>query len=118
IADSSSQGANNTYDPLPFRDPSGRPVPDGIVIGFDDTNFTTGDSTRALYQRAKNATRLAFPGTSKGVFEDLGACRHDDGIHMLMVDGHLKRFRPPSAIIHHAGRTAIPPASGACLTNR
>ena len=32
-------------------------MPDGIVIGFDDTNFTAGDSTRNLYQHAKYATR-------------------------------------------------------------
>ena len=112
IADSSSQGANNTYDPLPFRDPAGKAVPDGIVIGFDDTNFTAGDSTRVLYQHAKYATRLAFPGSSKGVFDPLGACRHTDGkddcIHMLMVDGHLKRFRAPAAKIHHAGKNGDP----------
>ena len=108
IGETSSNGANTTYDPLPFRDPSGKAVPDGIVIGFNNTNFTAVDSTRQLYQQSKAATRLAFPGTSTGKYDDLGPVRHDDGLHVLMVDGHLKHFRPPAAIVRHAGKYSDP----------
>jgi len=108
IADTSSQGTEGTYDPLAFRDANHSAVPDGVVIGFDNTNFTLADSIRALYRKSKYATRLAFPGTSKGKFNPNGEARHDDGVHLLTVDGHLLHLRPNDAVVQHAGRSGDP----------
>ncbi len=100
IAETSSNGAGDTYDPHPLLDVKGKPVPDGYTIGFDTSNFTPLDDGRDLIAKARYATRLAYGETSKGKFSETGPVRHEGGIHMLFADGHVKTVKPPTAVIH------------------
>lgn len=109
VADTSNLGNGDpTYDPLPFKDANGKLVPDAAVIGFDNTNFTMMDSQRALYRKARFVTRLAFPGSAKGPFGNDTGMRHDDGVHMITVDGHLQRLKPADAFVPHIGKNGDP----------
>jgi hypothetical protein len=93
IAETSNRGSNGSYDPLPFKDPSGQLVPyDGAVIGWNNDNFDGNEKT-------KSVTRLAFSGTAGGVFKKDGEGRHDDGTLVLTVSGHLRPIHPDSAIV-------------------
>jgi prepilin-type processing-associated H-X9-DG protein len=94
VSETSNRGASDTFDPVPFRDAEGNPLPDGFCIGFDNTNFTWADSNRATYAKSEYATRLAFPNTANGNFGQNARSRHDGGIHFLFVDLHIET-RPP-----------------------
>lgn len=88
IAETSNMGSEDTYDPLPFADGSGKKVPyDGMAIGWDNDNFDGNDKTNFV-------TRLAFPNTSKGDFDKNGVGRHDEGTFVLSVSGHLRTIKP------------------------
>lgn len=90
LAETNNMGAENTYDPLTFKDKSGQVVPyDGFIIGFDDSNSLPTAKTKKI-------TRLAFPETANGDFKPKGLGRHRDGIHFVTADGRLKT-RPPTA---------------------
>lgn len=107
IADSSSNGALGTYDPAPFKDSNGKPIPDGIVLGFDTSNFTPFDSVGTAFQKARFVTRLAFPDSGKSGFSKTGRTRHPDGTHVLMADFHLRtNVTPLEAQVEHMGKTS------------
>ncbi|AIE87618.1 hypothetical protein [Fimbriimonas ginsengisoli] len=86
VAETSNMGANNTYDPLPYKTIDGKTVPfDGFVIGWSNTN---ADPTSA----STYITRLAFADTSKANFDTADKPRHDGGIHALNCSGAMMRF--------------------------
>ena len=88
VGETSNRGANNTFDPIPFKDASGNVLPyDGMAIGWDNDNFDGNKET-------KYVTRLAFPGSAGGKFEKEGEGRHDEGTFVLTVTGHLRTVRP------------------------
>jgi len=104
IADSSNDGANATADPIPFLDAKGRKLPDGFLIGFDNTNFTPAEKSLAIYSKSKYPTRLAFPESSDGDFRKVGRSRHDLGVHIIMGDLHLKSFPRETAGLRRLGK--------------
>jgi prepilin-type processing-associated H-X9-DG protein len=117
IADSDNGGANGTLDPLPLKDSKGNRVPDGMVIGLDNTNFTDEDRSQHAIDTAKYATRLAAPGSVNGL-NDSTLTRHPDGINVLMADLHRQHIPGAAAMVEHpskagAGITGlwyVPPA--------
>lgn len=94
VAETANRGASDTFDPVPLLDSSGRPAPDGFLIGYDDDNFRFSPATRRV-------TRLAFPGTGSGRFDPAGKSRHREGIHALLADGQLAVIKPPAAEVEH-----------------
>jgi hypothetical protein len=84
IAETSNLGSQGTFDPLPF---SGG---DAFVIGWNNNNFDPDDSTRFV-------TRLAFPNSQGGVFDEEGPARHSENIHALSASGQLLRLKPNHA---------------------
>lgn len=103
VAETSNYGARDTYDPQKFRGPEGEPIPqDGFVIGLDRE------------RDARAATRLAFPGTADGKFEEDGPARHSGGIWVLFGDLRLGLVKPSAAKVDRLGGEiigawAIPP---------
>jgi hypothetical protein len=87
VAETSNGGALGTYDPDPLKSQSGQPVPDGFVIGWNDSNDEPGKSTNRV-------TRLAFPDTKNGKFQKDGSARHGDTIHVLSSSGQLMDVHP------------------------
>jgi len=79
LAETSNQGAMTSFDPLPFKDKDGKPIPDGFVIGWSDSNLQGGPAS-------KSPTRLAFRDSANGDFSK-AAGRHDEGIHALVASG-------------------------------
>jgi prepilin-type processing-associated H-X9-DG protein len=103
VAETASMGARDTFNPLPMKDSKGNPVPDGYVIGFDNSNFLPSDSTMDILNKSKYASRLAFYNTASGAFSETGEARHPGGIHILFVDMHVETLPPPAAIIRRMG---------------
>lgn len=88
IAETSNRGALNTYDPIPFKDSGGNPMPyDGMVVGWDTDNFDGSDMSKFV-------TRLAFPNSNGPKFMKDGEGRHDEGTFILTVTGHLRTVNP------------------------
>jgi hypothetical protein len=83
IVETSNNGSQGSFNPLPFTDSSGNRVPfDAFMVGFDDSNeLFTPDS--------KRVTRLAFRGKEQG-----GHARHSAGIHVFYLDGHKEFLKP------------------------
>lgn len=117
VAETSNQGARGTYNPKPFKDASGKPVPDGYVIGLDNSNFQPDDSDMSAFFQSKLATRLAFYGSASGEFDPRKRARHPggarilrsdgttetvDGIHVLFADGHVETVTAPFAHVSRA----------------
>lgn len=93
VADTSTGGAQNTYDPVRFKTPNGSDMrDDAFAIGFSDSNVEPSKNTTAI-------TRLAFPDTSDGVFVASKGGRHPNGINVLTVSGSLQSIRAPGAKI-------------------
>jgi hypothetical protein len=90
IGETSNQGSNESYNPMPLSGEDGTPRPDGFVIGWDNSND-------------KFVTRLALPKTKKGVFEELGLTRHPKGIHVLTATGEKLTVTPNSAAMKLSG---------------
>ncbi|RYG40452.1 hypothetical protein EON79_22580 [bacterium] len=92
IAETSNQGANDTFDPLPFKH-------DGVVIGWDDNNYQSTEQSATI-------TRLAFKGSASGD-PDKALGRHDGrdergpytGVHALTASGELISIRPKDSKI-------------------
>lgn len=99
VAETSNRGARDTYNPWPLKTKSGEAVDDGFVVGFDNSNFTPVDSGMDVLAKSQFATRLAYYGTSKGVFAKDGQSRHDGGIHILFADSHIETVAPLGATI-------------------
>ncbi len=103
ITDTDNQGADNTYDPLPLKDSKGNPVPDGMVIGLNNTNLEESNRSLKTLTQAKFATRIAFPDSAKGDFGDSTITRHPDGINVLMADLHREHLHGPADFVSHPG---------------
>ena len=120
LAETSTNGANETFNPLPLG------KNDGFLVGLDVTNAqgldlrTAFDEIKVDLQRNEGdplklglrepsfVTRLAFPSTKNGKFSGDGASRHDSGIHVIYVDGSLGIIRPPAAAIGDRYRWSVP----------
>lgn len=105
IADSASNGANGTIDPKRFKDSTGRTLPDGFLIGLDNSNFTPDDTSLNLFVKSASPTRLAFPASAKSGFASDTEGRHDGTIHVLMADLHVRSFTPLEAKLRHLGKS-------------
>ncbi|MBI1755686.1 MAG: DUF1559 domain-containing protein [Fimbriimonas ginsengisoli] len=110
VAETSNFGSMHTFDPTPFLDDGGKPVPaDGFLIGYSD-----GNGAPTLHSGA--VTRLAFYGTQDGNFDVTASStggwfscskpqvepivpRHSDGIFFLDASGGIKTARPSDALI-------------------
>lgn len=103
VTDSDNQGADGTYDPLPLKDSKGNPVPDGMVIGLNNTNLDEANRSLQTLTQAKYATRIAFPDTANDNFGDSTFTRHPDGINVLMADLHREHLHGPAAFVSHPG---------------
>lgn len=90
VAETSNDGAQTSYDPLPFD--KGRQVPDGFLIGWDNSNDQASSASRFV-------TRLAFRETSNGLFGSKAYGRHDNGIHALTASGERLNLKPDNAVI-------------------
>jgi hypothetical protein len=88
VAETSNNGARDTYDPVPFSHGV-----DGIVIGWNNDNFRPNSESEYV-------TRLAFPETKGGRFRKDGPGRHGDGIHVLYISGQYAFVKPNSAMVH------------------
>ena len=86
IVETSNSGARGTFNPMPFRDLTGRVVPfDGFMVGYDDSNFAFTKETRWV-------TRLALRDATDGDSLSGATPRHGAGIHVIYVDGHLGKL--------------------------
>ncbi|MBX3115593.1 MAG: hypothetical protein KF836_13590 [Fimbriimonadaceae bacterium] len=95
ISETSNNGAQNVYNPLPFKLSNGEVVPyDGFSIGYDTSEFLYDDST-------KYVTRLAFRNSAGGNFSGSSVKgRHKEGsLHVIFVDGHRGRISPERAAV-------------------
>lgn len=92
IAETSNNGASDTYNPMPLAPGS----QDGFLIGFNDDNF-------AFSKQTKVVTRLAFSGTKEGKFGSEASSRHDGGNFFLFADGHASPQAPLSAKVDLVG---------------
>lgn len=94
ISETSNNGAQGVYNPLPFTLETGETVPfDGFSIGFDNQQNLPDTNSRFV-------TRLAFPDTKSGDFTKKGLVgRHDLQIFGIHVDGSLTRLSPESTKI-------------------
>lgn len=99
IADSSSRGANDSYNPKPFIGKNGEKIPDGFLIGLDSSNFTQLDNTRKDLSAAKAVTRLAFRDVKDGKFGKETVARHNEGVNVITADGHLLQLKGPAAFV-------------------
>jgi hypothetical protein len=104
ICDSSSNGANGTFDPLPFNGESGEKIRDGFMVGLDNTNFTPSQSSRKIYALSKSPTRLAFIDSAKTGFKEETVTRHPQGIHILMADLHAVTRNGSEVPVRHFGK--------------
>ncbi len=117
IGETSNNGARDTYNPRPFG-PSFQN--DGFLIGLDvsnqqgpllkqDLDFIAadiqrgaGDPEKVGLTGPKAVTRLAFPDTGKGDFLENSISRHDNGIHVIYIDGRLGLIRPGAAKVDYS----------------
>ncbi len=91
LGETSNHGSKGSSNPTPYAGPEGSTVPyDGFAIGWSDSNRKPSGSSQSV-------TRLAFPGTDKGVFSDLGESRHGSGIYCLTADGKRMLVKPDVA---------------------
>lgn len=100
IAETSDRGANRTYDPAPFKDEQGRPMPDGFLVGYDTGNGRHNEKTTSV-------TRLAFPGTASGRFLATGQTRHEGGNLFLFSEGNVELLPPPAAYVQRQARDLV-----------
>ncbi|RYG27951.1 hypothetical protein EON81_29325, partial [bacterium] len=80
LAETSSLGAQGSFDPLPYKAPDGTLIPDAFVIAWNDSNVAPTMAT-------KSVTRLAFRNTGDGAFGAESSARHESGIHAVTVSG-------------------------------
>lgn len=99
IAETANYGAENTYNPVPFKLNDGTEVPfDGFCIGWNTGN------QEYINKESTLVTRLAFYGTANGNFDDDKiTARHDSYIHAINVGGNLSFLKP--------GRAKVVPTS-------
>lgn len=97
IAETSNNGASGTADPCLMKSTSGLVLPDGFVVGWNDSN----DESSKLSQYV---TRLAFPDSAGGKFVKDSDARHGATIHVLTASGQLVDAGAPSAIFAQGRR--------------
>lgn len=105
VAETSNGGARGTYNPIPILDKAGKVMPDGFVIGLDNSNFLPDDSDMTTFAKSTAATRLAFYDTAKGDFTAEKIARHPTGIHVLFADGHIETVQAPFAHVTRATKS-------------
>jgi len=93
ISETSNHGSMTSYDPLPFKDATGKDAPDGFAIGWSDNNLQ-GTS------QSKTITRLAFRDSATGDTSKAYG-RHDAGIHAVTASGQRLILKPAEAQIVH-----------------
>ncbi len=102
LAETSNRGAKETFDPHPLVGTDGRPAPyDGFVIGWDTGNRIDWYNSSLSSDMPRSVTRLSFYGTKDGRFLDNSPARHDGGIHVLFVDGHVETLPPSAAAVRY-----------------
>ncbi len=87
VAETSNQGAEKSFDPIPFEG-----KPDGFLIGWDDSNFEFSKASRKV-------TRLAFRNTESGTWTS----RHKTIVHALSAEANLITLTAADAEVLHAG---------------
>lgn len=101
LAETSSNGTGNTFNPVPFLDEAGKAiVDDGFLIGYDSGNVPDSDTFRA----AKYVTRLAFPDTKSGNFKYEGGSRHRKGVQAITFDGAKTWLTPDQAEVERRSK--------------
>ncbi len=107
IAETSNNGARNTYNPKPLV--GGQ---DAFLIGFDSGNQYNLSDPAFQEDMAKisRITRLAFYETQDGKFDETTKARHRAGIHAIMADGSAKILKASAANVTRgtAGRILAP----------
>jgi len=102
IAETSNRGAMDTFDPHPLVGLDGQPAPyDGFAIGWDTGNRVDWYNSTLSTDMPRAVTRLAFHQTKNGQFRDDAPSRHDGGIHVLFVDGHVETLPPSAAAVRY-----------------
>ena len=102
IVETSNNGSQGSYNPFPFRDPSGSVVPfDAFMVGYDDSNG-------AMTAESKAVTRLAIRGVANGYRSKDATPRHGLGIHVFYVNGSKGFLKAPSGEL----RNIFPDAEG------
>lgn len=98
IIETSNHGSNGSFDPLPYKDSSGKEIPwDGFVVGWNNTNDKPNDQSSLV-------TRLAFPESAGGKFNLKDPSRHDGGIIAINCSGSLlPLIRPHDAVVRMKG---------------
>lgn len=89
MAETANLGAQSTFDPEPMIGADDKSRPDGILIGFDNSNFYPSDENN-VFAVSKWASRLAFYGTNKGEFLIDKFGRHGAAIHFVFPDRHIE----------------------------
>lgn len=94
VGETSDRGSAESLDPLPF----GSKLPDGFEIGWSNTNTDPDKATRSI-------TRLAFPGSAKGLPE---TGRHGKFVWGLSASGELRQLLPED-VSYRTGMGTINP---------
>jgi hypothetical protein len=96
LSETSNYGSQSSYDPLPFKDAAGKPLPyDGYSIGWDNDNFLPNSSSKII-------TRLALRHSDKGDFTKTEG-RHANGLHAITANGSLTVIHGEDAKIQMRG---------------
>lgn len=95
LAETSNQGAADSFDPQPILNANGKPTANGFLIGWDNGNFNFSRETKAV-------TRLAFRGTANGEFNNPEVrARHGQGLNAITADGGFTKLSAPDALVRH-----------------
>lgn len=110
IGESTPGGKRGTFNPMPLKTADGTALPDGISLGFDNTNFPLDEDLSTL-SKSTLATRLAFYDAPTGDFKKDGASRHPSGIHILFLDRHVETVKPRFGRLQRIGKSGeiLPP---------
>jgi hypothetical protein len=90
VAETSNEGAEGSFDPMPF----GPNIPDAFLIGWDDGNF---DFTK----KSSWVTRLAFRNVPSGYNGPDIKGRHKEHINAVTVDGAYRMLHAFEAKVEH-----------------
>ncbi len=93
LVETINHGARDSFNPVPFKDADGNPVPfDAFMVGFNDSND-------GLTAESSSVTRLAFRNAKNGYDSKQALPRHGLGIHVFYLDGHKGFLKPASGRI-------------------
>jgi hypothetical protein len=95
LVETSNNGAQGSFNPLPFRDENGNVVPfDAFSAAYDDSNQMLTPDSRWI-------TRLAIRGVANGYETEGSTPRHGRGIHLFYVNGTKGYIKSPDAHIQN-----------------